>query len=259
MTIPTDPSGTLVDHAAEAPQVTLADLAPQAGGVLVVAPHPDDETLGCGAAIMTALGAGRSVAVALLTDGEMSHPSSPSHPAPVLAARRRAEFTAAMNVLGGENRSLLSAQRFALPDTGVPAEGPAASDVVDKLVALACQIDASAIWATSRLDPHCDHIAAASLADDVERRLSSLGRQVCRRDYAVWSRFGACDVSALARHGIGVLDPAAFRPRKEKAMGCYLSQLTDLISDDPNGFVMPKALVEHFAAHGEIFLGPTRW
>lgn len=257
MTVPTEPTGTLIDRAAEAPRVALADLAGPAGGILVIAPHPDDETLGCGTAIMAALAAGRPVAVALLTDGEMSHPSSPSHPAPVLAARRRSEFSAAMTVLGEESPGLLSAHPFALPDTRVPTDGPVASDTVDQLVALACRIDAGAIWATSRLDPHYDHVAAAALADHVARRLQSLGRKLHRRDYAVWSRFGQREVPAHAHHGVAVLDPAPFRARKEMAMACYASQLTPLIGDDPGGFVMPPRLVEHFAAQGEIFLDPA--
>lgn len=254
MTVPTVAEGTLIDRAADAPQATLADLAGPSGGILVIAPHPDDETLGCGAAMMTALSAGRTVAVALLTDGEMSHPSSPSHPAAVLAARRRGEFSDAINTLGGEHRDRLFAHRFTLPDTQVPTDGPVASDAVDALVALACQIDVGAIWTTSRLDPHCDHVAAATIADHIERRLRSLGRMPLRRDYAVWGRFGHHDPATLANHRIGVLDPAPFRARKEAAMACYASQLTPLIGDDPNGFVMPQPLVEHFAAHGEIFL-----
>ena len=42
---------------------------PAGGPVIVVAPHPDDETLGCGATIMQKLAAGTPVHVVIATDG----------------------------------------------------------------------------------------------------------------------------------------------------------------------------------------------
>ena len=40
--------------------------------VLVVAPHPDDEALGCGGTIMRHIASGDSVAVLIVTDGRRS-------------------------------------------------------------------------------------------------------------------------------------------------------------------------------------------
>ena len=44
----------------------------QARSCLVLAPHPDDETLGCGATIMRKLAAGARVSVVIATDGRLS-------------------------------------------------------------------------------------------------------------------------------------------------------------------------------------------
>lgn len=44
--------------------------------LVIVAPHPDDETLGCGLLIAAAVRAGVRVAVIALTDGQASHPGS---------------------------------------------------------------------------------------------------------------------------------------------------------------------------------------
>src|SRR5215203_6825970 len=41
--------------------------------VLVLAPHPDDETLGCGGIIPLHLQAGDDVRIAIVTDGRRSH------------------------------------------------------------------------------------------------------------------------------------------------------------------------------------------
>jgi hypothetical protein len=43
---------------------------------LVIAPHPDDETLGCGATILRKVSAGSSVTVLIVTDGRHSHRSA---------------------------------------------------------------------------------------------------------------------------------------------------------------------------------------
>ncbi|MFC7690277.1 PIG-L deacetylase family protein [Paeniroseomonas aquatica] len=100
-----------------------ADLDSITGGrtTLVLAPHPDDESLGCGGLIAEACARGRPPVVAVLTDGTMSHPNSPSHPAPRLRALREAEAQAAVESLG------LGAHRLyflGLRDSAVPTEGP---------------------------------------------------------------------------------------------------------------------------------------
>lgn len=59
-----------------------------AGGrsTLVIAPHPDDETIGCGAAIARKRTAGTPVEVAVVTDGRHSHLS------PLVSPTRLAEL-----------------------------------------------------------------------------------------------------------------------------------------------------------------------
>src|SRR5947199_8996501 len=71
-----------------------------AGPILVVSPHPDDETLGCGGLIARHATAGCAVAVAMLTDGEASHRDHPTLDSRVLASTRREEVRAAPAVLG---------------------------------------------------------------------------------------------------------------------------------------------------------------
>jgi N-acetylglucosamine malate deacetylase 1 len=65
--------------------------------VLVVAPHADDETLGCGGSIARFVAEGRTVVVALMTGATAT-------PHPLFSAETlggvRAEFEAAMTVLG---------------------------------------------------------------------------------------------------------------------------------------------------------------
>lgn len=81
--------------------------------VLVVAPHPDDETLGCGGSIAGHAAAGRRVGIAFLTSGERGSPTvAPQNLGPV----REREAVAAALALGVPASRL----RFLrLPDGGI--------------------------------------------------------------------------------------------------------------------------------------------
>src|SRR5205823_5271974 len=70
---------------------------PAAGDrLVVVAAHPDDETLGAGGLIAGAHRAGAVITVIVATDGEASHPNSPTHSSAELATTRRGEVQAAI-------------------------------------------------------------------------------------------------------------------------------------------------------------------
>lgn len=253
--MPQRAEGLLLDKAALLAPLAIDALVAAAGSVLVIAPHPDDETLGCGAAIASTLESGRDVTIALLTDGDASHPASVRYPAKRLAALRRAEFAAAVGHLrpAGAAGTLRTAT-FGLPDTRL-AEAASDGSIVDRLCEIAADMDCGTLWSTWRHDPHCDHEAAASIADRVGEGIGNRRgeRAVVRFDYAVWGRFG--DAASGLSHGrICRFASGRQRPQKLAAMACYRSQLTPLITDDPAGFVMPPALVDHFGTHDEIFI-----
>src|SRR5580692_8282234 len=76
--------------------------SPRAGPLVVVAPHPDDETLGAGGLIHTwAARHGLPVVIVSVTDGEAACPEIPN-----LAAVRRSELEAARRELGSEGIDL---------------------------------------------------------------------------------------------------------------------------------------------------------
>ena len=80
---------------------TAVDVTEEVAGAscLVLAPHPDDETLGCGATIARKRALGTPVRVVVAADGRTSHRSSKISPQD-LAARRAAEVRDACRLLG---------------------------------------------------------------------------------------------------------------------------------------------------------------
>src|SRR5437762_25173 len=82
-----------------APYASL-ETTTQGGPLLVLAPHPDDESLGCGGLIAEACGRGQDVHVVILTDGTGSHPNSRAWPRHRLKALREAEAREAVAALG---------------------------------------------------------------------------------------------------------------------------------------------------------------
>ncbi|MCF3934551.1 PIG-L family deacetylase [Acuticoccus sp. M5D2P5] len=247
MSVPTSAAGAFLDRAATRPAVSIADLLGPGDGLLVIVPHPDDETLGCGAALVAALARKTRVTIVRLTDGEGSHPRSRRYPREVLKALRREEFDKALGALAAAvGAAPPQVMALALPDTGVAAH-------VAEAAASLADLRFGSLWCTWRGDPHGDHVAAAAIADAVE---AAARRPVTRFDYAVWGRFGTAGAD---------LDPARIRPfppgphaaAKAAAMAHYRSQLTPLIDDDPNGFMMPPALTRHFAEAPEFFVAPA--
>ena len=71
-----------------------------AASALVISPHPDDESLGCGGLIAAKVRAGQCVDVVFLTAGEASHPGHPRINSAALGALRREEARAALATLG---------------------------------------------------------------------------------------------------------------------------------------------------------------
>ena len=78
----------------------LADALSGREKIVVLAPHPDDETLGCGGLLARAF-AGAGAHVVCVTDGSASHPASREWPPVRLAEMRRGELIEAIEILGG--------------------------------------------------------------------------------------------------------------------------------------------------------------
>src|SRR5215472_815318 len=111
---------------ASAPDLSGVPAIDAATSLLVVAPHPDDETLCCGGVIQRVVGAGGRVSVVWITSGDASFLdlllvgrslTGSASKQRALAARRMREARAAASLLGvPDDRQLF----LGYPDRGVP-------------------------------------------------------------------------------------------------------------------------------------------
>jgi LmbE family N-acetylglucosaminyl deacetylase len=217
------------------------------GTCLILAPHPDDESLGCGGLIARCVSVGRAPLVVILTDGAGSHRSA-AYPPERLRAVREQEAVAAVTVLG------LSPHRLAFlgeADTAAPHGGPAFDAVVAKLVAMVRQeARCTAILAPWRGDPHCDHEAAALIAAAVAGAAG-----IRHLAYPVWGWTLDPDTPVSGSPGPGWrLRIDTVQPVKQNAIQAHRSQYGGLITDDPAGFHLPDALLAAFDGPYETFL-----
>jgi LmbE family N-acetylglucosaminyl deacetylase len=139
---------------------------------LVLAPHPDDETIGCGATILRKVAAGAAVHVLVVTDGRHSHRSAALSPE-ALAELRRKEMAQAAERLGLPADSV----RWAgFEDGTVSRREDELVTVVKKLIA---ELAPDEVFTTPADEPHPDHAAVGRAARKAANRQRVL-------EYPVW-------------------------------------------------------------------------
>lgn len=150
---------------------------------LVLAPHPDDETLGAGALIAQTAQEGRLAGLVYLTDGSGSHETAPGRSRRLVCTRKREAAAALRRLTGNRHQSPL---HFDWKDAApAPSHDPAFDQAARQLHALCRRWQVDAIAVTARHEPHCDHEAAARLAYAVGKRAK--GRLVVA-EYVVWAQ-----------------------------------------------------------------------
>jgi LmbE family N-acetylglucosaminyl deacetylase len=220
------------------------------GGLVVVAPHADDESLGCGGLIAEAAAKGRDVRVVIVSDGCGSHTHSEAYPPDRLRALRETEAQDAVAILGLA-RDAVSFLR--LPDAGVPSTGPGAQAAAEAIAAVARDCGASTVCVTWGHDPHCDHTAAAAIAALAHRDLPGVRLYA----YPVWGWTLPADKEVGETPKGFRLDVGAHVEAKRRAILAHRSQTSDLIADDPTGFRLAPEMIGRFTGPFEIFVAMT--
>lgn len=223
-----------LERAADAPWASVDQIVGDRP-ICVLAPHPDDETLGCGAIIHDAAKRGLSAHIVCVTDGSASHPASVTWPPERIAMQRRQEFLSACRLLDPGAR----VDWLGHGDCKAPRDPETAAELAPQIAPNALML------CTWDGDPHVDHQSCAMLARHIDR----LRDDIQLLFYPIWGRFtdGHAQVSRI--HA----SPGA-KEIKRQALSCHASQMTPLIADDPTGFVMSQEHQQHFLAHPEMII-----
>jgi LmbE family N-acetylglucosaminyl deacetylase len=226
-------------------QCSIKDIANNP--VLIVAPHSDDETLGCGGAIALLHKLGCHIQILVVSDGTLSHPNSQKYPAKSLMLLRESETLAAVSLLGVESDAVTFLR---LPDGAVSEN---AQNAVARCQSYLAKLAPKTILLPWRYDPHPDHRASWKL---IQTALPGLDLSPRQLEYPIW------DWDPLQRKALPntlnittwQLDISSSKGLKQQAIAQYRSQTTNLIDDDLEGFQLTPEMLANFAHPWEIYL-----
>ncbi|MEO7589359.1 MAG: bifunctional PIG-L family deacetylase/class I SAM-dependent methyltransferase [Arachnia sp.] len=209
--------------------------------LVVVAAHPDDETLMAGGLLFDAHRLGITVDVVVATDGEASHPHSPTHTAHALVALRREEVAAAISHLA--------------PSAGLHCPGLGDGRLAeghDVLVRLLVDLvgtrgEGTLLVSTWRGDGHPDHeaaaLAAASAAWRTDARLL---------ECPIWFwHWGSPGDSLPAGPCLPLAGDA--HAAKSEAMRAHHSQVDPLSDAHGDEAILGAPMLAHFHRDIEVF------
>jgi LmbE family N-acetylglucosaminyl deacetylase len=202
--------------------------------LLVLAPHPDDEVLGCGRLMRRVAAAGGQVVVAWLTDGGASHGELNAPERRDLAGRRQIEALGGLAELGVTPAATCF---MGYPDGALAAVE--AKTLASRLQALCDSHRIDTVVVTDDGDGHADHRAAFAIA----RRLA-VGRLFA---YPISARY---DGEPYAPPQAAFLVSPEAGDDKRVALARHVSQSV------AGGARLPlsAATIDRFCAEPEVFM-----
>lgn len=227
---------------AESPLPTL-DLA-ECRRLIVVAPHPDDETLGLGAMATQLTALGVDVQVVSVSDGGAAQPGVSVTDRLRMATIRRYELGRAASLL-----NVPSPISLGFPDGKLTDHEDTLADTLAEIL----EGGGPATWcaATWRGDGHPDHEAAGRAASAACART---GTTLLEYPVLMWHWARVADPAVPWDRAYSVPSPSWAMGRKRRAAQCYRSQLEPAGGESSPtlpGFVLARLLAVG-AAMGEL-------
>ncbi|WP_290063201.1 bifunctional PIG-L family deacetylase/class I SAM-dependent methyltransferase [Amycolatopsis solani] len=206
---------------------------------LVVAAHPDDETLGASGLLQRLHAEGTAVTLVVATDGEAAFPASSAEERRELGRIRRLELADSLRAQG---LSGVEPVWLGLPDSGLSAHGDELTEAVRQRAAGhdLCLFP----WPG---DPHPDHQAAARAAIAA----APLTAQCWSYPIWLWHRLRPDDPAIPWARARSLGLTAAERAAKAAAIAAFPSQ----VKPGPRGEdpILPDEVLAHFARDTEVF------
>lgn len=211
-------------------------------GLVVIAAHPDDETLGAGGLIAAALNNALPVTVIIATDGAASEPHESEDQADELRRRRAIEVRSSIRILNPMAKVLL----LGLPDGHTRENRDWLRSLLDShLETLPTGTMAVIPW---RGDGHRDHRVVGEVAAEASR---AAGLDFI--EYPIWMwHWGAPESDAIPWKTMVTLELAEeVQDRKSRAITEFSSQVAPTANRPA---LLRPDFVEHFQQQVEVFI-----
>ncbi|WP_411701383.1 bifunctional PIG-L family deacetylase/class I SAM-dependent methyltransferase, partial [Conyzicola sp.] len=227
------------DRVGHLPSADLADVE----HLVVVAAHPDDETLGAGAMIAECGLRDIPITVVIVTDGGASHPDSPTITPDELRRLRAAEARLAVHRLAPD----AAVHLLGFPDGAVErsraAIATALADLLPETSAL--------VVAPWRGDEHVDHRVVGEICAE----LAAAG-SLSLLEYPIWLwHWAAPDDAAVPWNRFVELSPRAEAlAHKKNAIAAYASQAEPLSDQPGDEAMLLEPFLANFRGRHELFV-----
>ncbi|MDO8384711.1 MAG: bifunctional PIG-L family deacetylase/class I SAM-dependent methyltransferase [Microbacterium sp.] len=224
--------------------------------LIVLAAHPDDETLGAGGLIATAALRGIRVVVVVATDGDASHPDSPTWPRQALARERRVELTRAIDLLApGSALSFLGLPDGQLREHRKRLTRQVRSAILEETTEDPLRTLVVAPW---RGDGHRDHRVLGEVAEEFSAELGhrALGYPIWFWHWAHPSDTGIGTGIATESWTVLTLGRTA-HAAKRRALTAHATQVRPLSSAPGDEALIHEGMRAHFERDVEVFVVPA--
>lgn len=207
------------------------------GIVVIVAPHPDDEVLGCGGLMQRLTAQGREVHIVFMTGGEGSHWNCCELPEEQIKDARR-KLACQINPTLGIDISHLHFLNY--PDGGISR----AHSEIECLKNLLDELKPTAVFVPHWGEGWPDHIQASSILKDIVKN------DVNIYEYCVWMWY--YNVWHLDwRHAQILRMTALEKQRKQNAVNSYTTPKAPC--GNPWSGVLPEVLINAAKWKNELF------
>lgn len=188
---------------------------------MVIAPHPDDETFGCGGTMALMRAAGVPVSVIFLSRGEASHVDCCETPMAKVGAIRERSAERALSLLGLEVKDIYW---LGLADRGFVRKGQEGFDrVVRSLRELIVGLAPGMVISPYYLDVLPDHEACAEMV-----REAMEGQESCEQMFYpvwMWHRLRMKTLPIVLRDKVFKMDISEVIEKKIAAMDVYFNEV----------------------------------